>query len=94
MLLCAQLVEVVMDLGRPPLARFPHGDVQLSGAAVTSEDLDQAVEQVMLAALQPPVRQSVTLPATEVTTFLRCLFQKNMDEMPGRLCTAGWGLFG
>ena len=35
-----------MDLGRPPLARFPDGEVQLSPLPVTAEDLEQAVEQV------------------------------------------------
>ncbi|GLC35861.1 hypothetical protein PLESTM_000376400 [Pleodorina starrii] len=41
-----QLVEVVMDLGRPPSARFPHGDVDLSARPMTAEDLAQAVAQV------------------------------------------------
>lgn len=40
----ASLVEVVMDLGRPPLARFPIGDVKLSDAPVTDADLRFAVE--------------------------------------------------
>ncbi|MEW5316833.1 MAG: hypothetical protein WDW38_008178 [Sanguina aurantia] len=42
----SQLIEVVMDLGRPPLARFPSGETQLSEVLVTSEDLAQAVAQV------------------------------------------------
>jgi len=37
------LIEVVMDLGRPPLARFPAGDVCLSDQPVTGEDLGYAV---------------------------------------------------
>ena len=41
-----QLVEVVMDLGRPPLARFPQGEVQLSMMPVSAEDLNLAVQQV------------------------------------------------
>jgi hypothetical protein len=41
-----ELLEVVMDLGRPPLARFPSGDVKLSDDPVTAEDLAQAVEKV------------------------------------------------
>ena len=41
-----QLVEVVMDLGRPPLARFPQGEVQLSLLPVSLEDLSLAVQQV------------------------------------------------
>jgi stage III sporulation protein SpoIIIAA len=38
------LVEVVMDLGRPPLARFPSGDVKLSPDAVTEADIQYAVD--------------------------------------------------
>lgn len=41
-----ELLEVVMDLGRPPLARFPGGDVKLSEEPVTAEDLAQAVDKV------------------------------------------------
>lgn len=35
-----------MDLGRPPLARFPSGDVRLSEDPVTQDDLALAVAQV------------------------------------------------
>ncbi len=38
------LVEVVMDLGRPPLARFPSGDVKLTEDAVTDADLQFAID--------------------------------------------------
>lgn len=38
--------EVVLDLGRPPLARFPGGDVRLSEDAISGEDLAQAVSRV------------------------------------------------
>ncbi|KAG2437959.1 hypothetical protein HXX76_005574 [Chlamydomonas incerta] len=41
-----QLVEVVMDLGRPPSARFPHGDVDLCPTPMTADDLAMAVRQV------------------------------------------------
>ena len=34
-----ELVEIVMDLGRPPAARFPEGDVQLSQDPVSDADL-------------------------------------------------------
>jgi hypothetical protein len=40
------LVEVVMDLGRPPLARFPSGDFLLSDRPISFEDLDQATAKV------------------------------------------------
>lgn len=44
---CAvQLVEVVMDLGRPPLARFPSGDAVLREAPMSREELEAVLSQV------------------------------------------------
>jgi len=40
------LVEVVMDLGRRPVARFPSGDWVISDQVVTADDLRQAVAKV------------------------------------------------
>ncbi|KAJ9153538.1 hypothetical protein P3X46_026965 [Hevea brasiliensis] len=40
------LVEVVMDLGRRPLARFPSGDFVLSDCPITLQDLEHATAQV------------------------------------------------
>ncbi|MCD7464531.1 hypothetical protein HAX54_052941 [Datura stramonium] len=42
----SNLIEVVMDLGRKPLARFPSGDFILSDHPITLDDLHQATEQV------------------------------------------------
>jgi hypothetical protein len=53
-----ELLEVVMDLGRPPLARFPSGDLRLSDNLVTAEDLEQAVAKV-----RAPARVRVCRPA-------------------------------
>lgn len=39
------LVEVVMDLGRKPLARFPSGDFVLSDCPITLQDLQHATSQ-------------------------------------------------
>ncbi|XP_062093286.1 protein SEEDLING PLASTID DEVELOPMENT 1 [Humulus lupulus] len=41
-----QLIEVVMDLGRKPLARFPSGDFVLSDSPITVKDLEYATSQV------------------------------------------------
>ncbi|KAK9269357.1 hypothetical protein L1049_001128 [Liquidambar formosana] len=41
-----QLIEVVMDLGRKPLARFPSGDFLLSDCPITFEDLEHATSHV------------------------------------------------
>ncbi|KAG8386385.1 hypothetical protein BUALT_Bualt03G0143400 [Buddleja alternifolia] len=40
------LIEVVMDLGRKPLARFPSGDFVLSDHPITMEDIQQATSLV------------------------------------------------
>ncbi|KAL3652609.1 hypothetical protein CASFOL_002290 [Castilleja foliolosa] len=40
------LIEVVMDLGRKPLARFPSGDFLLSDHPITLEDIQHATSQV------------------------------------------------
>ena len=41
-----QLIEVVMDLGRKPLARFPSGDFVLSDSPISVQDLEFATSQV------------------------------------------------
>ena len=42
----ADLLEVVLDLGRLPEARFPTGDVILDHREVTRDDLDYLVKQI------------------------------------------------
>lgn len=42
-----ELIEVVMDLGRKPLARFPSGDWVISEQVVKHEDLTHAISKVM-----------------------------------------------
>ncbi|XWS52147.1 hypothetical protein CRYUN_Cryun11dG0042300 [Craigia yunnanensis] len=41
-----ELIEVVMDLGRKPLARFPSGDFVLSDCPITVQDIEYATSQV------------------------------------------------
>lgn len=41
-----RLVEVVLDLGRRPEARFPHGAEYLSDDSVSRQDLDYCIERV------------------------------------------------
>ncbi|XP_022937201.1 uncharacterized protein ycf45 [Cucurbita moschata] len=43
---CHQLIEVVLDLGRKPLARFPTGDFLLSDSQITVDDLRFATSKV------------------------------------------------
>ncbi|XP_057457316.1 protein SEEDLING PLASTID DEVELOPMENT 1 [Lotus japonicus] len=40
------LIEVVMDLGRKPLARFPSGDFVISDYPITVQDIEHATAQV------------------------------------------------
>lgn len=40
------LIEVVLDLGRPPLARFPSGDWVISPEPVELDDLQHAISKV------------------------------------------------
>lgn len=42
----AELIEVVMDLGRLPEARFTWGEMYLSNGEVTAEDLQMIIERV------------------------------------------------
>ncbi|MDD5038748.1 MAG: AAA family ATPase, partial [Dehalococcoidales bacterium] len=41
-----QLVEVVLDLGRPPKARFPNGEVVLDSREVSQEDIEYVVSRI------------------------------------------------
>jgi len=41
-----ELLEVVLDLGRVPEARFPSGDVPLDALEIASEDLEQVMRRV------------------------------------------------
>ena len=41
-----ELIEVVMDLGRKPLARFPSGDFVISDYPITVQDIEHATSQV------------------------------------------------
>lgn len=41
------LIEVVMDLGRKPLARFPSGDWVISQQPINHSDLQHAISKVL-----------------------------------------------
>ncbi len=40
------LIEVVLDIGRPPLARYGKGDVQLSEDEITADDIDHITAKI------------------------------------------------
>lgn len=50
-----QLIEVVMDLGRRPLARFPMGDFVLSEYPISVDDLAHATSMVSVFDSCPPL---------------------------------------
>ena len=48
------LIEVVMNLGRKPLARFPSGNFVLSNDPITGEDLEHGNSMVIIYDFCPP----------------------------------------
>ena len=64
-----QLVEVVLDLGRPVLARYSHGDEMLSSAPLSSDELFEVVAKVQR---QPSACQAL-LAAPKISTTGTCL---------------------
>jgi stage III sporulation protein SpoIIIAA len=42
----SELLEIVLDLGRPPEARFPERDLVLRSQPVTREDLDHVIREI------------------------------------------------
>lgn len=42
-----ELIEVVLDLGRKPIARFPSGDCVISEQPVEPDDLNHAISKVI-----------------------------------------------
>uniref|UniRef100_A0A2P2L3P2 Uncharacterized protein MANES_15G091200 n=1 Tax=Rhizophora mucronata TaxID=61149 RepID=A0A2P2L3P2_RHIMU len=65
------LVEVVMDLGRKPLARFPSSDFVLSDSLITLDDLERATSQVTLdySIIALPSKFSVEIDSACVLMF-------------------------
>ena len=56
-----------MDLGRPPLARFPSGDLRLADDVISSADLEHAISKVhalllVIISLQMQDNRAVQLP--------------------------------
>jgi len=64
----SDLLEVVMDLGREPEARYPGREVILSSDVVTNADLDYVTERIgaaRCAERDGEVEQYLSLPLTE-----------------------------
>ncbi len=43
---CAELLEIILDLGRPPEARFPDGELMLGPKEVDRSDIDYVVSRI------------------------------------------------
>jgi len=41
-----ELLEVILDLGRPPEARFPHREMVLSPEEVSEQDIEHVVSRI------------------------------------------------
>ena len=43
---CSELLEVVLDLGRPPEARFPHRELILNSRQIDHSDIEYVTSRV------------------------------------------------
>ena len=64
-----ELLEVVIDLGRPPEARFPNKQIVLNPAEVTLEDIEHVVGLEHLDTEDVHLRRSANLEGS--TTFTK-----------------------
>jgi stage III sporulation protein SpoIIIAA len=81
------LLEVVLDLGRPPEARFPHDTIWLGEQPVGREDLDHAIERVG--------RFTSDNRAGVERTLHRISAMRNRNgEVVGLTCRVGRAVFG
>src|ERR1051326_7130578 len=81
------LVEVVMDLGRQPEARFPARAVYLSESSITREDLDYVTHRV--GAFTQDNRAGI-----ERTLHLISAIRNRREVVVGLTCRVGRAMFG
>jgi stage III sporulation protein SpoIIIAA len=81
------LIEVVMDLGRPPEARFPSRALNLGESAITREDLDYVVHRV--GAFTQDNRAGI-----ERTLHRISAIRNRRDVVVGLTCRVGRAVFG
>jgi stage III sporulation protein SpoIIIAA len=81
------LIEVVMDLGRKPEARFPSRAVELSGQAITREDIDYVTHRV--GAFTQDNRAGI-----ERTLHRISAIRNRRDTVVGITCRVGRAVFG
>src|SRR5262245_46804079 len=81
------LIEVVMDLGRPPEARFPSRAINLSDSPITREDLDYVTHRV--GAFTQDNRAGI-----ERTLHRISAIRNRRDLVVGLTCRVGRAVFG
>ncbi|MGA1622729.1 MAG: ATP-binding protein, partial [Synechocystis sp.] len=82
-----QLIEVVMDLGRLPEARFPGSAVYLGETPIAKEDLQYAIDRVGLFS-------SDNRAGIERTLHRISAMRHRTDEIIGLTCRVGRAVFG
>src|SRR5262245_2314915 len=81
------LIEVVMDLGRPPEGRFPSRAINLSELAITREDIDYVTHRVGAFTLDNRAGIERTLHR------ISCI-RNRRDGVVGLTCRVGRAVFG
>src|SRR5438552_3135938 len=81
------LIEVVMDLGRPPEARFPSRAINLGESSITREDLDYVVHRV-------GVFTQDNRAGIERTLHRISAIRNRRDIVVGLTCRGGRAVFG
>src|SRR5205085_1732954 len=81
------LIEVVMDLGRPPEARFPNRAIKLAESPISREDLDYPIHRV--GAFTQDNRAGI-----ERTLHRISAIRNRRDNIVGLTCRVGRAVFG
>jgi stage III sporulation protein SpoIIIAA len=81
------LIEVVMDLGRPPEARFPGGGEYLSETVITQDDLQYSIERV-------GIFSGDNRAGIERTLHRISCMRNRSGEIIGLTCRVGRSIFG
>src|SRR5215831_11373591 len=81
------LIEVVMDLGRPPEGRFPSRSVNLGDSTITREDIDYVIHRVGAFTLD-------NRAGIERTLHRISAIRNRRDGIVGLTCRVGRAVFG
>lgn len=82
-----QLVEIVMDLGRPPEARFQHEEIELGDIDVTRQDLAMVAERI-------GIFGDDNRAGIERTLHRISAIRNRTGEIVGLTCRVGRAVFG